>query len=368
MFDGFFGNTRLVNSLGGLLASGRLPQTLLFAGPPGIGKATLARLLAAASNCSRGAAGICRSCSHCRRILQADLSLPEYRRLFDERAQMTAEKRRENPLIVSTHPEFLCFPPDGPLPQISIEQVRRLQDLARFGPSEGRSRLFLVDRADQIDGPAANSLLKILEEPPPYLTLILTAENPCHLLPTIRSRCVPFWFAPLGVAEMERFLASRPELAAADRKKLFAWGQGSPGRALAVDMAVYQNRREAMLALLRTAAGQAPFGELLAHTESIGRNKQEKLEMQLDTLYGLLHDLALLRHSAGHGSIINQDIQEQLRSLAASLDFEWLENARVQLDTLDSLARRNIQKQIALEAVALALRPAVEPNRPRARQ
>jgi len=350
MFETFLGNPAIVAAIRPLLAGQLLPQTLLFAGPEGVGKATLARLIAAAFHCSRSTPDPCGKCPSCRRILEADLSLPDYRRLFEERAKMPPEKRRDNPLVVSTHPDFLIFPPDGPLQQISIDQVRRLKDYAPFASAQGRRRLFLVDRADRIDAAAANSLLKTLEEPPPHLTLILTAENAYDLLPTIQSRCVPFYFAPLGAEEMERFLDSRQEIAPAARAKLRAWAQGSPGRALSIDIPTYEQRREAMLSLLRTRAG-APFGDLLRHTETLGRSRQETLEVQLATLYDLLHDLVHLKH--GVASIINEDIRQDLAALASRIDFEWLTAAAGQVDALDSLARRNIQKQIALEAFAV---------------
>ncbi|HYM10308.1 MAG TPA: DNA polymerase III subunit delta', partial [Bryobacterales bacterium] len=282
-----------------------------------------------------------------------DLWLEEYQKLFEERARLAPEKRRESPLVVSTHPDFLTFPPDGPLAQISIEQVRKLKEYAQFGPVEGRRRLFLVDHADRIDGAAANSLLKTLEEPPPYLTIILTAENAYDLLPTVRSRSVPFYFAPLHAAEMERFLAGRQEIRAADRARVSAWAQGSPGRALAIDIATYEKRRAAMLALLRSAAG-APFGEALRHTEALGRSKQEKLELLLEALYGLLADLLHLKERTA--AVANEDIRGELEPLAGQVDFAWLEAALEGVDELESLGRRNIQKQIALEALAVGLR------------
>ena len=358
MFDSFLGNAAVATAVRQMLAESRLPQTLLFSGPEGVGKATLARLIAAALNCKRGSsADPCGECPSCRRILASDLSLPEYQRLFEERARTSPEKRRESPLVISTHPDFLTFPPDGPLSQISIEQVRKLKEYAQFGPAEGRRRLFLVDHADRIDLPAANSLLKTLEEPPGYLTLVLTAENAYDLLPTIRSRCVPFYFAPLGAIEMDRFLSAREEIPSSDRARLRAWAKGSPGRALAIDAAAYQKRREAMLALLGAAAG-APFGELIRHTEAIARSKQEKLELQLDTLYDLLRDLLHLIQGAPSTPLANEDIRGELAALASQVDFRWLEDALAQADELDHLARRNIQKQIALEAFAIASREA----------
>lgn len=352
LFDSFLGNASIAGAVRQMLLESRLPQTLLFAGPEGVGKAALARLITAAFQCKRGGPDPCGQCAPCRRILAADLSLPEYRRLFEERAKMTLERRRESPLVVSTHPDFLIFPPDGPLQQISIEQVRKLKEYALFPSSGGRRRLFLVDRADRIDPAAANALLKTLEEPPPHLTLILTAENAYDLLPTIRSRCVPFYFGPLTVAEMEQFLEARRDLAPADRAKLKAWAQGSPGRALAIDILTYEKRRQAMLAVLARAAG-APFGELMRYTESIGRSKQETLELQLDALYDLLHDLLHLKH--GVDPVINDDIRSELSSLASQVDVAWLETASRQVDALGGLARRNIQKQIALEAFAVGL-------------
>src|SRR5262245_36260457 len=121
LFARFLGNAAIVASLRRMLAADRLPQTLLFAGPEGTGKDTLARLLAAALNCATSPGEPCGKCVACRRILEADLSRAERRELLAERAKMPPDKRRDNPLIISTYPEFLTFPPDGPLRQISIE-------------------------------------------------------------------------------------------------------------------------------------------------------------------------------------------------------------------------------------------------------
>ena len=170
MFETLLGNAPIAAAIRQMLDENRLPQTLLFAGPEGVGKATLARLVAAAINCRNRdtdfSATPCGACPACSRILEADLSLPDYRKLFEERLRLSADKRRDSPLVISTHPDFLTFPPDGPLAQISIEQVRTLKEYAQFAPAQGRGRLFLVDHADRIDFAAANSLLKVLEEPP----------------------------------------------------------------------------------------------------------------------------------------------------------------------------------------------------------
>ncbi len=354
-FSEFYGNTRAVEALRQMVKENRLPQTLLFAGPLGVGKATLARLLAAAMNCSRGPGDPCGQCSNCQRILAADLSKERFQKLFEEREKMPPAKRVENPLIVSTHPDFLIFPPDGPLQMITIEQARRLRSAAAFAPSEGKRRLFLIDHADRANVEAGNSLLKTLEEPSPSLTLILTAESPYDLLPTIRSRAVPFYFGPLSSDEMQRFFDSRAELPEVDRKCLAGWAQGSPGRAVRLNVEEYLERRDSMLTLLRAALGKASFADLIARTESLARKSQERLDVLAESLFGLLQDLLHL-HLGSSDGLINEDLRRELQPLAGQVSFEWIEKAALELDELILLRWRNIQKQVALEAYAVGLR------------
>jgi DNA polymerase-3 subunit delta' len=238
---------------------------------------------------------------------------------------------------------------------ITIEQARQLRIAARYGPSEGKRRIFLIDHADRANDEAANSLLKTLEEPAPSLTLILTAESPYELLPTIRSRSIPFYFAPLSPAEMDRFFASRPEIAERERPRLRGWAQGSPGRALSLNVEEYLERREAMLALVRTALRKSSFAELLSFTEAAGRRNQETLERQAEALTTLLEDLLHLRFQSAE-ALVNDDIRAELEEIAGAIPFEWFEKACGRLVDLEEFRRRNIQKQLALEALALELR------------
>ena len=358
-FADFIGNAETVAVLRRMVKQERLPQTLLFAGPAGVGKATLARLLTAAINCDRTPGDICGACSNCLRILQADLTRDEFVQQFAEREKLPAAKRTENPLVVSTHPDFLIFPPDGPLRLITIEQARLLCDAAQYRPSEGRRRVFLIDHVDRANTEAANSLLKTLEEPADGLTLIITAENPYDLLPTIRSRSIPFYFGPLSPAEMERFLDVRSDVTGADRARLVGWAQGSPGRALALDPEEYAERRRAMLALLRSALGVSPFGDLVEQTDLLSRRRKERLDLLTESLYGLLQDLLHLRHGSAQ-PLIHEDIRADLTELAQVASFDWIESAVRKLAELDRLVRRNIQKQIALEALVVGLRGTIQ--------
>ena len=250
------------------------------------------------------------------------MSLPGNRETIADRERWSAEKRNEDPLMFSSHPDFVTFPPDGPLRQISIPQTRRLKELAQYLPHHGSRRIFLIDGVDRANDQAANSLLKTLEEPPDHLILILTAANAYDLLPTIRSRAVPFSFARLTPEEMREFVESR---GLEDPERRTALAAGSPGVAASLDLEAYDKRRAAMLTLLKVAAGAAPFASWIPVSETIARSKSEKLEFHLKVLYELLRDLLVL--TEGGGDVRNVDIRGDLQALAAKVSFPWIRKA-----------------------------------------
>jgi len=179
----------------------------------------------------------------------------------------------------------------------------------------------------------------------------MTAENAYDLLPTIRSRAVPFQFTPLSRDEMEQFVQAR----GLDRpERRVALAAGSPGVAVSIDLDAYDKRRAAMLALAKVAAGAAPYSTWLPVSEVIARSKSEKLELHLEALYGLLRDLLILRE--GGQEIRNQDIRRELEVLAGSVEFAWIRRAVAQVDEIARLLRRNIQKSIALDSLIVTLR------------
>src|SRR5258708_33388166 len=223
MFENFWGNAQAADPLESMTAQHRIAQTLLVAGSEGVGKATRARRCAALLLGDPA------------KTEQDDLSLPHNLEIISARERWPADKRDQDPLLFASHPDFVTFAPDGPLRQISIEQMRLLKERAPFKPLRGNLRVFLIDHIDRANEQAANSLLKTLEEPPEHLILILTAENAYDLLPTIRSRAGPFWFASLATEDMRAFAIARNFDDAARRVALAA---GSPGIAISLDLEV----------------------------------------------------------------------------------------------------------------------------------
>ncbi len=342
MFDQFVGNRHVQAALEGMIERERIPQTMLFAGLEGLGKATLARRFAA------------RLLGHPEQIERDDLSLEENASLITGREKLPADKRNDDPLLFSSHPDFLTFPPDGPLRQIGIPQMRLLKERAQFKPLKGARRVFLIDQADRAGEQAANSLLKTLEEPPDHLILILTAENVYDLLPTIRSRSVVLNFSPLTNDDMQVFARAR-ELDNAERR--IALSGGSPGVAASLDIELFQKRRAFMLALLKTGAGAASYGSWLPVSEALGRSKSEKLELHLKLLYDLLRDVTVLRE--GGSAIRNFDLRAELGALAGRVSRRWIIESVKGVDEIAGLLRRNIQKNIALDGLLMRMRRAV---------
>jgi len=338
VFEKFWGNAHVQTTLLGMIERERIPQTMLFAGLEGLGKATLVRRFAARL---LGDAG---------KIERDDLSLAANANSITAREKMPADKRNDDPLFFGTHPDFLTFAPDGPLRQISIPQMRLLKERAQYKPLHGTRRVFLIDQADRANEQAANSLLKTLEEPPDHLILILTAENVYDLLPTIRSRSVVLNFSPLTNEDMESFAAARG-MDHAERRS--ALSGGSPGVAASLDIELYQKRRGAMLALLKTGAGLASFAAWLPISETLGRSKSEKLELHLRLLYGLLRDVTVLHE--GGTAIRNFDLRGDLGALAGRVSLKWIIHAVKSVDEIAGLLRRNIQKTIALDGLLMEL-------------
>ncbi len=151
-------------------------------------------------------------------------------------------------------PTSSSSPPTRPQLLIKLGQVRQVIHVAYYRPPVESKRSFSIFTSSAFMKEAANSLLKVLEEPPDHTSLILLTENPQELLPTIRSRAVVHRLGAIPSADLESLLAQRrPELNPKDRALAARLAEGAVGRALTIDLAVYLASRQDALILLRTA-------------------------------------------------------------------------------------------------------------------
>lgn len=297
----------------------RLPPALLFAGPDGVGKKTLALAVAQAVLCERAPAPEpCDECRACRRISAA--LVPE--RLEELRSEADRHPDEDVWRNFRLHPDLVLA--EGwsltktgrprPEPEIRVDQVRDLIAEIAGAPFEARRRVFVIDDAHTMNEAAQNALLKSLEEPPPRSHVILVSASPLGLRQTIRSRCQVLRFGPLTRAAVAAHLVQRRGASDEEARTQAALAGGSLGAALALGSEAYAQMREGLVALLERAEALDPLARLDA-AETLEQSEDPAL--LLTTLRSLLRDLLALRAGAPRESLVHADIAQRLSPLAS---------------------------------------------------
>ena len=360
-FADFHGNEDVVRRLRQMLARDHFPQAVILAGPRGSGKYTLSLMLAKVMNCllpttSDGLPDLCGTCSNCRRIGHSEDLSTRCMEALETRENLRETDKKETRLFIQTHPDVLVVPPDPPQMMIKVDQVRRVIETIYYRPAEAKEKVYIfTDSAFMKE--AANSLLKVLEEPPDFATIFILTENPGEILPTLRSRSMVVGLSPLATEEIEQYLSRhRPQWKASQRALVARLCEGAVGRARSFDLADYTAARAHGLTILNSALRGAEHGELFKVTESYraGAEGRDKIEKLLRALYSLLQDLMFL--GAGTPTLVrNTDIQADLTRMAGSADFDWIAQAAHRLGEVERGMRRNLMRSLSLDAFATAL-------------
>jgi DNA polymerase-3 subunit delta' len=361
-FQNFLGNAQTVSRLREAVRADRFPQALILAGPRGAGKYTLALMLAQAVNCLRpttsdGLPDFCGRCTNCVRIAEAANLEERVAEAVAAREDMRDVDKRETRILIQTHPDVLIVPPDPPQLLIKLGQVRQVIHAAWYRPPVEARRAFSIFTSSAFMKEAANSLLKVLEEPPEHASLILLTENPQELLPTIRSRAIVHRLGALAASDLESLLETRrPQLKPQERALAARLAEGAVGRALTIDLGVYLASRQDALILLRTALREPDYSQLFHATESYraGADGQEKTINLLRALGSLMEDLLLV--VAGTPRLVrNLDLGAELERLAQGLTVDWIDGAARALAQVEQGMRRNLLRSLSLDAMAVSL-------------
>jgi len=323
-FSQMAGNRDARDRLRKMVSSGRVPPSLLFSGPEGAGKLQAAMNLAKALNCARTQEAVddaCDTCPICIRIDQGNYS--DVRRIGRE----------------------------GPGGQVRADAVRQVITESPFRPFEGRKRVYIFEDADRMNPSAAATLLKTLEEPPPWTVLCLLTAHEAAILPTLISRCQRIRFIPLSPEEVARILTQEHGVTEHEASLASAMSGGNLEKALAALKEELDFMNTQALRIASVASSGTSYLDIVSLAGQL--SKSSELAGMLRLLLGLLRDLASL--ASGGYAFINDTtgVREEL-ARRAPLEV-WLEAYLRVERALHDVETRYTNKRVTLEQLLIRL-------------
>ena len=324
-----------------ILQTGNIPHAQLFLGIEGVGKTEAAILFAMACNCRKSEIAVA---NNAHRDDQANLNyateLP------------CGECKSCRKIISRNHPDVIAIQPQNN--QIRIAQIRELHGMLAMKPYEAGYRFVIISDAHQMNTEAANSLLKVLEEPPQKTFLILTAYHLYDLLPTIASRCQHVRFGPISRKALINTIKKQNELSDLDANLLANLAKGSLNKAYQLAASGWLKRRAWILDIITADIPKPesvnPLTAFLAFSEKLIQSK-EKLVDALEIMQTWFRDLMVFPSSPDQ--IINQDRISDLERLAPQMDItnalSYYETIQTALDHID----RNANPRLVLDVMLM---------------
>jgi DNA polymerase-3 subunit delta' len=331
-FGKMIGQNLTVTALKRSLQTGKLTHAYLFSGPAGSGKKTMASLFIKGLNCKNGGERPCNSCLPCQKINSGN------------------------------HPDIYVLKPQGSF--LKIEQLREIREKLYHLPAEGSKKICIMESAESLTLPAANSLLKILEEPPRHLIFILLSARPWALLPTIVSRCAHFVLKPLTVKEMNFFLTQNTSLTTEEEKEIIvALAGGNPGKALEmVSEGNWLTKYEEIWGLIDSIE-RGPLENIFSSAEIVSQKKD--VQEMLDLMLIIYRERLLSKLSGRATSILLRNLlalnHKEAKDIAAPglKDVFSLEKICHALLEVQGELLSNVNRRLSLEVLFLKMRGVV---------
>jgi DNA polymerase III delta' subunit len=323
-FDDIIGNDRIKNILRKSLKRGRLPSSLLFYGPQGVGKREMALVLAKALNCLQKKDDSCERCSSCQSINKQIGTFPDVMRI-------KAEKET-----------------------IQIDQIRLMKQVAYLRPMIGKKRVFIIEDAEKMNDEASNSLLKVLEEPPLFSHIILTTDNLFSILPTIKSRCQILKFAQVFRQDVQKELMERG--IREERAKIISLlVQGNLKKALDFDWdEANAQRRKAFNIFSSFVKGGKTAAFFKKYSRMQKKNFIEEFKPLLEMISSFCRDLILLKIGSPMRFLINLDYKDKLCKIEKIMSLnESLRFLEVTEECI-GLFERNINRKVIMNSMAIS--------------
>ena len=315
------GQPRAIKILQKEIATSSLSGAYLFVGPTGIGKTLTALAFTKALNCKIGGPDSCDRCSSCRKIDHLN------------------------------HPDVRVITPEEG--SIKIEQIRDLKRGAGYKLFEGKKKVWIIEGADKFTLEAANSLLKVLEEPPPDVVFILISETQEKLLPTILSRCEIIRFFPLSSKALHSIVAVYlpPDSPKANLIKKLARGRVGEVLSLIKDESILK-MRDAVLDILSKKISLEDIFQWVSKWKDYGTTELERI---LDVIMFWFRDLLILKQGISR-RVVNYDRMEELKNQKETYSYDSIKEAIETVERTKGYLKCNVNQSLALEAMWLKLR------------
>lgn len=354
--------------------TGRLPNAYLFIGQDGVGKDAVALEFAKMLNCldpqALPRAEACDQCESCQQF--AVLTHPNLEYVFPIEGVLvkdiseTSKERERQESALAEYKQLFMEKSRNPYFKMQMEksmgilaeQIEELIRKSHYKPSNGKMRVYLISQAERMNTTAANKLLKLLEEPPPFVLFILTTSRFEQLLPTIVSRCQPVRFTALSPSDMaERLRSSGASPAQLAFASSFARGNFYKAQKLLAEP-TEQHLRNKALDWLRATLASGRELEMIRQIEDFAR-KDASREEQAQTLSSLLlifQDAQRYRAVGADAELINSDIAETIAKFSRAFPNANFDAAAVAVeDALYQLAR-NANALLVFAALSIRLK------------
>jgi len=314
-FSDVLGHDRPLSIIKAYLANSSFSGAYIFSGPEGIGKRMVAKLIAGRLNCTGQADRPCESCSSCLKTQKEE------------------------------HPDLHII--QNGQSQIKIEDIRGILKQASLRPYEGVSKVFIIDNAHKLNSEAANSLLKVLEEPPKDVLIILVTHKPQNIIKTVLSRCKVIKFFPLIREQLETVLIKNYALDKTSAHFLAYYAEGRLGLALRLkDTSLLREKNKIFDSFILSSK---PLDHFMMN------QSKEQLQVCLNILASWFRDIYLLKAGLGDKETIHLDRHSDLLKLIPRFSFKQLDEIMSTLSESSLYLEKNINSKLLLHNLGAQL-------------
>lgn len=321
-FKDIIGNDRIKRILRKTLQKKKIPNSLLFSGPEGVGKKDVALVMAKAMNCQQKKDDACEVCASCRAI------------------------------NIRNFPDVMELSPIGDV--IKIDQMRILKQTAYFRPMVAKKRVFIVEDAEKMTDEASNSLLKILEEPPHFSHIILITQNPYMIIPTIKSRCQVLTFSLVSRENIEKVLTEKGY--EEEKAKIIALlVRGNLKQAISLEWEEIQARRRQTWQFFLSIIKEEKTSHFLKNFSSTRAVAKEELSKVLEILSSFCRDLILIKEKGDVHLLLNPDYEEEIKKTEMLLSLELSMNFLTKIEYAIYALGKNLNINLLVSSIFSSL-------------